>query len=141
MRFATMLMALVLAGCGGLREMARDINDSTAEVMGIYTAPVLASAPMPSGCTDSRCKTLDALEAKGYELARQKKINWVRLVDAFYKKRAELYPDSQDGYGVNELRTYQRALAEQMDMGKLTEFQWAYLIEKKNAEIRARNRN
>lgn len=139
MRLVTVLIALALAGCGGLNEMVRDLNDSAGELMGTYSAPTLAGAPTPSGCSDSRCRTLDALEAKGYELARQKKITWVKLVDAFYQKRAELYPSSQDSYGVNELRTYQRALAEQMDIGKLSESQWAYLIEKKNADIRARN--
>lgn len=140
MRLTPVLFVIVLAGCAEMNEVLRDMNDTSAELMGTYTAPTLASAPTPSGCSDDRCKILDAIEAKGYEMARQKKIQWVRLVDAFYQKRAELYPDSRDGSGVNELRTYQRALAEQMDMGKITESQWAYLIERKIAEIKARNR-
>lgn len=139
MRFVTVLVVLALAGCGSLSEITRDLDDSAAGVMGTYSAPTLAGIPQPSGCSSSRCRTLDAVEAKGYELARQKKITWVKFVDAFYKKRAELYPNSQDGNGVNELRAYQRVLAEQMDLGKLTESQWAYLVEKKTADIRARN--
>ena len=139
MRCAILLVALTLGGCASLGEIARDIDDSAAEAVGTYSAPTLAGSPQPSGCTTSRCKKLDALEAKGYELARQKKITWVKFVDAFYQKRAELYPGSYDRNGVNELRAYQRVLAEQMDLGKLTESQWAYLIEKKNADIRARN--
>ncbi len=139
MRLTAALLVLVLAGCAEMNEVVRDMNDSAAELMGTYSAPTLASAPTPSGCSDGRCRTLDALEEKGYEMARQKTITWVRLVDVFYQKRAELYPSSQDGSGANELRTYQRALAEQMDMGKITESQWAYFIERRTAEIRARN--
>ncbi|MFN7836328.1 MAG: hypothetical protein ACK5NY_11175 [Burkholderiaceae bacterium] len=134
-----LVFEFALAVGARLNGMRGHQHDSAAELMGTYVAPTLAGAPTPRGCDDQRCKTLDALEAKGYELARQRKITWVKLVDAFYSKRAELYPNSQDGYGVNELRTYQRALAEQMDIGKLTESQWAYLIEKKNGEINARN--
>jgi hypothetical protein len=134
------LLVLTLTGCGGLNGIVRDLNDSTAELMGTYSAPTLAGAPTPSDCNDQRCRTLDALEAKGYELARQGKITWVRLVDVFYQKRSELYPKSEDGFGANELKAYQRALAEQMDLGKIRESQWAYLIANKNAEINARNR-
>ena len=139
MRFTILLLAFALSGCGCLNELVNDLNDSAGELMGTYSAPTLAGAPTPSGCSDQRCRTLDAIEAKGYELARQKKITWVKLVDVFYQKRAELYPSSHDSYGANELRTYQRALAEQMDLGKITESQWAYLIERKNAEINTRN--
>ena len=138
MRLTTILFVLVLAGCAEMNEVVRDMNDSTSELMGTYSAPTLAGSPTPSGCGDDRCRTLDAIEAKGYELARQKKITWVKLVETFYNKRAELYPTSRDRFGANELRTYQRALAEQMDMGKITESQWAYFIERKTAEIRAR---
>jgi hypothetical protein len=127
----------MLAGCAG--SLLNDVANDYREMLGVYTAPTLAASPRSSGCGDDRCRALDSLEARGYELARQKKITWVRLVDAFYLKRAEFYPDSQDGYGVNELKSYQRALAEQMDLGKMTESQWVYLIEKKSAEIGARN--
>jgi hypothetical protein len=139
MRLKTMLIALTLTGCSGYTEMARDFNNSAGELMGTYSAPTLAGAPTPSGCNDPRCAVLDALEQKAYDLARQKKITWVKLVDAFYQKRAEMYPNSRDGDGANELRTYQRALAEQMDQGRITESQWAYLIERKKGDIRARN--
>jgi hypothetical protein len=79
------------------------------------------------------------VEAKGYELARQKQITWAKFVETFYKKRAELYPDTDDRLGARELMLYQRALAEQMDAGRITESQWAYAIERKNADISARN--
>lgn len=132
------LLAALLTGCAGsiLDEVLNDFR----ETAGIYTAPTLAGSPRPSGCSDQRCRSLDAIEAKGYELARQRKITWVKLVDTFYQKRAEYYPESQDNYGANELKSYQRALAEQMDLRKITESQWAYLIEKKSSEITARNR-
>lgn len=140
MRLIVFLLVLALTGCGGLNEMVRDLNDSASELMGTYSAPTLAGSPRPSGCSDQRCRTLDAIEAKGYELARQRKITWVKLVDVFYQKRAELYPDNQDSNGVNELKAYQKAIAEQMDFGKITESQWAYLIEKKTSDINARNK-
>lgn len=137
----TLLVAsllLFLSGCGGLNQVSRGLNDTSATIFGHYSAPTLSGSPTPSGCGDERCKALDAIEAKGYELARQKKITWVKFVDFFYQKRAELYPNSYDISGANEIRTYQRALAEQLDAGRLTESQWAYLIEKKNSEIVAR---
>lgn len=126
MKLAILLFILCITGCAELTDVL--VGPST------YTAPTLAGAPTPSGW-----KALDAIEANGYQLARQRKITWVHFVDAFYQKRAELYPESIDNYGVNELRSYQRVLAEQMDSGKITESQWVYLIESKNAEINARN--
>lgn len=139
MRLSGFLLALTLTGCTGINQMVRSLDDTTGELMGTYSAPTLAGSPRPSGCGDQRCRTLDAIESKGYEFARQRKITWVTLVDAFYQKRAELYPNSQDSYGVNEIKAYQRALAEQMDIGKITESQWAYLIEQKIGDINARN--
>lgn len=139
---ASLVAVFALTGCGsGLNQVVWGLNDAAAEMMGVYSAPTLASAPTPSGCNDRRCRTLDEIEAKGYELARQGKITWVKLVDVFYKKRAELYPSSQDGFGVSELVAYQRLLAEQLDLGKITETDWAYLIEVKRSEISARNQS
>lgn len=129
MKLTILLLALILTGCAAMKE---SINDY---LTGPYTAPTLGGAPTPSGW-----QALDAIEANGYQLARQKKITWVKFVDAFYQKRAELYPKSIDTHGVNELRSYQRVLAEQMDLGKITESQWTYLIESKSAEINARNK-
>ena len=137
--FVAILISTTLAGCSVMNAAINDLNDTAGELLGTYSAPTLAGSPTPSGCGDQRCRTLDAVEEKGYELARQKKITWVKLVDVFYKKRAELYPDSNDSSGANEIRRYQRALAEQMDLGKMTESQWAYLVEKKSAEVNARN--
>jgi hypothetical protein len=133
------LLSLPLAGC--LQTLGETFNDAMYQVGGYGNeAPTLAGTPMPaSGCSDNRCSTLNAVQAKGYELARQKKITWVKFVDAFYKKRAELYPNTDDSYGARELMLYQRALAEQMDAGKATESQWAYAIERKTADISSRN--
>lgn len=129
-------LALLLAGCGVLRGMAQSISDdlNTPE-----TAPTLASAPTSSGCYDQKCQTLDAIEARGYELARAGKISWTQLVDKFYQVRAQLYPNSNDSHGAGEIRAYQRTLAEQMDAKRITEAQWAYLIENQLAAIRSRN--
>lgn len=139
MKVIVVLLSVVLTGC--LQTLGETFNDAMYEVGGRGNqAPTLAGTPTPtSGCSDSRCRTLDAVEAKGYELVRQKKITWVRFVDTFYKKRAELYPNSDDRSGARELMLYQRALAEQIDLGKVSESQWAYLVEKKDAEINARN--
>jgi hypothetical protein len=136
------LIALVLfplAGC--LQTLGETFNDAMYQVGGYGNeAPTLAGTPMPtSGCSDTRCSSLDAVATKGYELARQKRITWVRFVETFYKKRAELYTSTDDRYGARELMLYQRALAEQMDAGRISESQWAYAIERKNAEISARN--
>jgi len=140
MKLVAILFSIMLAGCSELGETLNVVlNTTTDELQGNYTAPTLAGFPRPSGCRSQRCKTLDAVEAQGYKYAREKKITWVNLVDVFYQERAKLYPNSQDNNGANEIRSYQRALAEQMDIGKLTESQWSYLIEKKTSDIDARN--
>jgi hypothetical protein len=137
--FAAILFAIFLAGCGSVYQMNNDLNDSLGQIMGTYSAPTLASSPRPSGCSDSKCRQLDQLEAKGYDLARQKKITWTKLVSAFYEGRAKLYPDSNDSAGTRELISFQRVLAEQMDAGKITETQWAYLVDKKYSEVQSRD--
>ena len=136
--FFVLLFLIPLSGC--IQTLGETLNDAMYEVGGYGNqAPTLAATPIAtSGCSDSRCRTLDAIEAKGYELARKKQITWVRFVDEFYKKRAELYPNTDDRLGARELMLYQRALAEQLDAGKITESQWAYAIESKYAEIDAR---
>jgi len=128
MRMLLAAIAVLLSGCAEM-----------AEVLGYsYTAPYLAAEPRPSGCDDARCQQLDRLEAQLYSAARSGRIRWVQLVDTFYAKRAELFPDSNDS-GIRELRSYQRVLAEQMDGRRITESQWVYLQEKKVAELQARN--
>ena len=129
------VLLIALSGCGVANKINNDLNSTAAEIMGTYSAPVLAGSPRPSGCGDDRCRRLDRVEERGYLLARQKKITWLQFVDAFYKERRNIYPDSNDGPRVFELISYQRALAEQMDIGKITEIQWTYLIDKKFAEL------
>ena len=105
----------------------------------------LASQPAPSGYSDYRARYLDDLEASLYERARSKKILWVQLVDEFYTKCSEVLQRNSQGIqnfdrrNIKEIMSYQRFLAEQMDARKITESEWAYLQEKKFAEIRARN--
>lgn len=138
MKLMIVLLSIALTGCGTLGEAFNDVMYD----LGGYgnRAPTLSGTPTRnSNCDDSRCRTLDSVAARGYELARQQKITWVRLVDAFYQKRTELYPNSDDRFGAREMILYQKALAEQMDIGKISEAQWAYLIEKKTAEITAQN--
>ncbi len=130
MRILLLAMTLVLAGCA---EMAGVLGYSSS-----YTAPYLAAQPQPSRCDDARCQQLDRLETQLYGAARSGRIRWVQLVDTFYSKRAELFPDSDDR-GIRELRAYQRVLAEQMDSRRITESQWVYLQEKKVGELNARN--
>lgn len=142
MRFSIVIvgfLAFSLTGCA-LHELNDSIGDSADQLMGVYTAPLLASAPAPSGCQkrDEKCRQLDEFEASGYQLVRAKKITWTKFVNGFYAKRIEFFPSSNDGPNTRELISYQRALAEQMDLGKLTEAQWTYLIDKKYAELQAR---
>jgi hypothetical protein len=137
---AAILPAFLLTGCGNVYQLNNSINDSVNQLMGVYSAPTLASSPTPSGCgNDSRCQQLDEIEAKGYEMARQKRITWTKLVNAFYEGRSQLYPNSNDSAYTREFISFQRVLAEQMDAGKITETQWAYLVDKKYAEAQTRN--
>lgn len=135
------LFAIALAGCGNIYQLNNDLSDSVSEMMGTYSAPTLSSSPTPSGCagSDSRCQTLDKLEARGYTQARQKQITWTRLVNGFYEGRAMLYPNGKDSAATREFISFQRVLAEQMDAGKITETQWAYLVDKKFTETQTRN--
>jgi hypothetical protein len=135
------LLSLGLAGCGGISQLGTSIDGSISQLMGTYSAPTLASSPTPSGCagSDTRCQALDDLEARGYEQARQKRITWSKLVSGFYERRTQLYPDTNDSAYTREFMSFQRVLAEQMDAGKITEAQWAYLIDKKYAETQSNN--
>jgi hypothetical protein len=139
--FAAIVSAIALTGCGNIYQLNNDINDSVSQMMGTYSAPTLASHPTPSGCagSDNRCRQLDQLEERGYSMARQKQITWTKLVSAFYEGRAKLYPDSNDSAYTREFISFQRVLAEQMDAGRITETQWAYLVDKKFAETQTKN--
>ncbi|HZW86917.1 MAG TPA: hypothetical protein VFF41_05600 [Gallionella sp.] len=143
MKLAEILFfTFILSGCQdgrNIRSSFQDIRNSFQEATGTYTAPWLEGSPTIRGCADKRCRALDAIEANGYDLARQKKITWVSMVDTYYQKRKELFQNSLDDKGVNELRVYQRYLAEQIDSEKITESEWAYRIVNKENEIKNRN--
>jgi hypothetical protein len=81
---------------------------------------------------------MDAIEAKGYELARSGKTSWVKFVTVFYAERNKLFPNASDTPDTKEYIAFQRALAEQMDAGKVTEAQWVYLLENKKNEQQSR---
>ena len=140
MRLIALILSLLLVACGNLNQATNDLNTSFTQLLGTYSAPLLAGFPHPSGCSDQKCRALDELEQLGYAKARRKEISWRRFVDAFYEGRARLYPDSSDGSAVYEYQAFQRALAEQLDAGRMTESQWAYLVERKSAELRERQR-
>ncbi len=130
-----------LSGCSGisaLNESLANLNTDFGIAIG-YSAPTLAGQPESSGCALPACKKLDAIEAERYRQARAGKITWTNLVEDFYNERSKLFPHNTDTPGVSELKYYQRLLAEQMDAGKITESQWAYLVEKKTQELAARD--
>lgn len=130
MRILVIIVASILTcGCVSLGDLlgARD--------------PLFTLSPYPedSGCSRSECRRLDSIEEKGYELARSGKLTWVRFVDAFYIERNKLFPNAEEDNESREYRAYQRFLAEQMDMKKITESQWVYLLERKRGELSARS--
>lgn len=113
---------------------------SPASVDGARCPTVLASSPHSSGIDDYRAKALDYFEADIYGNARTGRISWVQLVDSFYARCIEIFKGQFYITHNRELQAYQRMLAEQMDAKEITESQWAYLIEKKLGEMRARTR-
>lgn len=124
MRLAIILILLSFtSGC------AQMVENMYAE-----TSFTLAEYPTNSGCPSSACKRMDAIEAKGYELARSGKISWVKFVTAFYSERDKLFPNASDTSDTKEYIALQRVLAEQMDAGKITEAQWVYLLQSKKNE-------
>lgn len=139
-RHAILLSILPLSGCLATGDPfgLNALNDLSGEVLGTYVAPTLAASPNPSTCGqrgDARCRQLDELEERLYSYARAELITWVYLVDNFYKERVRQFPNSADDLSVREKYSFQRMLAEQMDNKKLTEAQWVYLNNKKDAEI------
>lgn len=139
-RHAILLSILPLSGCLATGDPfgLNALNDLSGEVLGTYVAPTLAASPNPSPCGqrgDARCRQLDELEERLYSYARAELITWVYLVDNFYKERARQFPNSADDLSVRQKYSFQRMLAEQMDNKKLTEAQWVYLNNKKDAEI------
>ena len=134
----------LLVGCAPFIEMAEEMDRTAGELLlGDYyysDSLTLAAYPTPSGCSNSnaRCRALDDYEEKLYEAAQQGRITYVQLVNAFYSRRQELFPQIGNSGQVRELHAFQRALAEARDAGKVTETQWEYYIEKKNSELAAR---
>jgi hypothetical protein len=127
--FAIIVLAIAIGGCVTLGDLVGGSNP-------LFT---LSPYPQDSGCSKPECRRLDALEAKGYELARNGKLTWVRFVDTFYVERNKLFPEAEENSASREYRAFQRFLAEQMDAKKMSEAQWVYLLEKKKGELDARN--
>jgi hypothetical protein len=141
-RRAILLISVPLSGClaAGDPFGLNAINDLSGELLGTYAAPTLAASPNPSTCGqrgDARCRQLDELEERLYAYARAELITWVYLVDNFYKERARQFPHSADDLSVRQKYSFQRMLAEQMDNKKITETEWVYLNNQKDAEISA----
>jgi hypothetical protein len=130
MRHWTLLaLAVFISGCVTLGDLVGESDPFF----------LLASAPQSSGCAKPECLRLDALELKGYELARTGKLTWVKFVDTFYAERNKLFPHTEEANSWREYRAYQRMLAEQMDNKKISESQWVYFLEKKKGELATRN--
>lgn len=141
-RVAMIALGGLLVGCGGLDGILASYQDGASIMTGRYVAPLLAGSPRQTrGCSDQRCAALDELEQVGYQRARARQITWTRLVDGFYEGRKRLYPESNDDSFVFEYQAFQRALAEQLDAGRVSEAQWAYLVERKLGELRERERS
>ena len=135
-----LLLTLTLSGCADLSQMNRDFNISVAQATGTFVAPTLGGSPRPSGCSDDKCRQLDRLEEALYGEANRHQITFTLLVNRFYEGRARLFPESRDSSGLWELRSFQLALAEHVDLGKVSAAQWAYLVDAKANEISERNR-
>lgn len=122
------LLVALVSGCADVRQLYGGTQTFT-----------LSPYPRSSGCSDSECRRLDEVEARGYQMARNGQIKWVQLVDTFYRETDKLFPDADISLSTREYRYYQRVLAEQMDGRRITEAQWVYLLEKKQGELGARN--
>lgn len=130
MRSAIVLVSAVLALCSCAE---------LSSLMGGSTIYYLSPEPRSSGCSDSDCQQLDRYEAQLYNSARSGRITRTQLVNMFYARRNQLFPDSEENDFTREIRAYQRVLAEQMDRKQLTEAQWIYLLDKRAGELNARN--
>lgn len=126
---AIIVLAVAIGGCVTLGDLVGASDP-------LFT---LSPYPQDSGCSKPECRRLDSIEAKGYELARNGKLTWVRFVDTFYSERNKLFPDAEEDGASREYRAYQRVLAEQMDAKKMSESQWVYLLEKRKGELNARD--
>jgi len=142
MRALYLAFILLVAGCAETMESIGALDRAATEALygDAALAGTLAPYPQSSGCTDPRCVELDRYEAQLYAAARSGRIKWIQLVDAFYLKRSQLFPSVPDTAYVRELRAFQRMLGEARDQGRVTETQWAYAIERKTNELRARYR-
>lgn len=143
-RLLVLTLTLPLSGCLATGDPfgLNFLNDSAAVMLGTYQAPYLAAYPTPSGCgdRDARCRVLDQTESYLYEEARAGRISWVWLVDSFYAERARQYPNTNDNYGARDWFSFQRMLAEQMDLRKITEAQWVYYHEQKKVQMNSQAR-
>ncbi len=105
--------------------------------------PYLSSKPTPLGFADcppqyaSRCQALHRTELQGYQLARSGRISWSEMVNRFYELRDQILPLEDDM--TREMESYQRYLAKKIDARAMHETEWAYLLDKKVAELNARN--
>ncbi|WP_137921272.1 hypothetical protein [Hydrogenophaga sp. 2FB] len=98
----------------------------------------LDSQPIKNQCFSKACRSLDNYTAAAYARARSGQMSWVSLVDGYYRLRDQLYRGRGDTPFTAEIRSYQRALAEQIDFGKLTETQWVYLQQRRINELNSR---
>ena len=101
-----LLLATSLSACGSLQQIDRDLNSSVGQMLGTYSAPLLAGSSRPSGCSDEKCRALDEMERIGYDMIRKKETTYSRFVDGWYQARSRLYPDSNDGSAVHEYRAF-----------------------------------
>ncbi len=99
--WALMAIAVLMSGCVTLGDLVGDTDPL------FYLGPT----PQGSGCSKPECQRLDALESRGYELARGGKLTWVKFVDTFYVERNRLFPNVEEGNSWREYRAYQRVLA------------------------------
>ena len=125
---------VIIGGCAASREFARDLNIASAQAMGSFTAPLLAGAPRPSGCTFQDCLALDGFEKRAYEALEQDRITYIQLVEWFYEQRKVLFPHSNDSQNVEAVKAFQRLLALHVDQGKVPKSDWPYLVERKLQE-------
>jgi len=125
---------------GSVLGAINDLDRGFSQAVGEWTAPYLGGSPSPSGCRDPGCLRLDQLETELYGQVRTRAINYRILVQRFYAERSRLFPTTKDGPQIREAIAFQRMLAEHVDAGQVTDTQWVYLVERKNAEIQERMR-
>jgi hypothetical protein len=134
-----LLFSAMLSGCSAYSDLARDVNNAVAEYSGTYMAPPLQPVYVKRQCTDDRCRKLDYFEYELYTLVDRKRETYSEMVRKYYELRTRLYPDSRDTRQLYELRSFQRALAEQIDKGEVSATQWEYQNRKMASDMAARD--